>query len=127
MTSLKTDNCCVQYKCANVFGMYKDLVKETGKAFIIYYGASGLGCGQVDEISSFGIKKPLRQEIITPDVYWVSASDLVDLFNDILSSEMKIYSELTKENINSHIAPSHPIGTTRKCIYLCFNLMTHSQ
>lgn len=120
---IKSDNCRVQYKCAYVFGMYRDLAKKTGKTFIVLYGASGHGRGLVDGMSSFGVKTPLRKEIITNDFYWNNACELVQLFNDIgMSSETKIYSELKKcDIINQEKPESYPIPGNTKRHMIVFN------
>ena len=50
------------------------------KNFINYYGSAGHGRGLVDAMPSFGVKRPLRKEIMNFDFYISSAAELVDLF-----------------------------------------------
>lgn len=122
MVVVKSDNCRVQYKCADVFGMYQSLAKEYKKTFIVCYGASGHGRGLVDGMSSFGVKNPLRQHIITEDFYWSTASQLVEFFHDKgFASQTRQYSEITVEKIESQQQPtSFPIPGNTKMHMIVF-------
>ena len=103
---IKSDNCKEQYKCAVVFGMYCELVTSLQKTIIAYYGPSSHGRGLVDGMSSFGVKTPLRKEIITSDFYWYRASELVQLFMDRgYASPERVYKEITPAEIANHSAP----------------------
>ena len=89
LNRFKSDNCTCQYKCLNVFPFWRRMAIEKGKIFITYYGVSGHGKGQVDGMSAFGIKGPLRRAIITHDNFFNSANDIVEF----LSAEMCDYPE----------------------------------
>ena len=106
---IKTDNCRVQYKCAKVFGHYKQLAIKLNKKLIIYYGAAGHGRGLVDGMSSFGVKGPLRREIINADFWWTNVSTLVSFFNSkentMKNRNKKVYKELTYDDIERSITP----------------------
>ena len=96
---IKNDNCKGQYKSLYVFGFCKKLAFEIQKPVIICYGAAGHGRGLVDAMSSFGIKAPLRKDIITDDFYWSTAEDLVVRFTEKSMGENMIYKELSRELI----------------------------
>ena len=99
---IKTDNCTVQYKCSNVFGMYSEISVDTGKTIIVYYGAAGHGRGLVDGMSSWGVKTPLRKHIILADWYWHTASKLVEMFTERgFSSDTRHYAEITIDEVNN--------------------------
>ena len=76
---IKSDNCREQFKCRWIFGVYRDIAMSLGKEVIIYYGASGHGRGLVDGMSSFGVKTPLRRQIINHDVYWSSVKEIINI------------------------------------------------
>ena len=61
----KSDNCSTQYKSKYVFKQWQILAMKTQKMVIVYYGVSGHGKGLVDAMSGFGVKGPLRREVIT--------------------------------------------------------------
>ena len=46
----------VQYKCENVFSMWKSIATSSQKKVIIYCGVSGHGKGLLDVMSRFGVK-----------------------------------------------------------------------
>ena len=86
--------------------MFRELAMNTEKDHIIYYGAAGHGRGLVDAMSSFGVKSPLRKEIINNDYYyWSSSSDLVDLFKSKSMGDRMHYSSITREEIESQNKP----------------------
>ena len=113
---IKTDNCTTQYKCLYVFGMYSDLAKKLKKTFILYFGAAGHGRCLVDGMSSWGVKNPLRMQIIVADFYWKFAADLVRMFHGKgFQTEDRDYSELTTEYIQGFetVTPRPLVGCTK--------------
>ena len=64
---IKSDNCRVQYKCKWVFAMLRKLAISYNKMIIWYYGVDNHGKGMLDGMSSFGVKQPMRNEIIKRD------------------------------------------------------------
>ena len=98
----------MQYKCAAVFAFYQSLAMNLKKNIIIYYGASGHGRGLVDAMSSFGLKGPLRKEIIANDYYWSTAHDLLEKLNKMEMLDNMIYKELSRNDIETS-SPITPI------------------
>ena len=84
---IKSDNCRVQYKCKWVFAMLRKLAISYNKLIIWYYGVNNHGKGMVDGMSSFGVKQPMRNEIIKRDWYFSNASDVLQLLEDKFSSD----------------------------------------
>ena len=97
----KTDNCAIQYKSLKVFGYYRATSIATGQTWIVYFGPEGHGRGLVDSMSSFGVKSPLRKEIINKDFYWTTAKELVELFQEKGMPERFLYNEVTKSDYDS--------------------------
>ena len=57
----------------------------------------------MDGMSSFGVKTPLRKEIIASDFYWSKACELVGLFHSKgFHSPSIIYSEISVQAIAAH-------------------------
>ena len=79
----KSDHCAQQYKSRYVFGNWKDLPQENNKTLIVYYVASWHGKGLVDSMSSFGVKAPIRESIVTEFSFF--------FFNDV--EQVKIHLE----------------------------------
>ena len=65
---------------------------------IIYYGTSGHGCGLVDGMSSFGVKIPLRKEILN-HVYWSSAKQIIDILVGMKLGGDNVYKEISKNEL----------------------------
>ena len=111
--------CRVQYKCGNVFGDKRQEAMKSGKTYICYFGASGHGRCLVDTMSSFGVKGPLRKEIINFDFYYSSAAKLVALFQKKKMGERMHYSEITEGTYYSQAKPTTlplPGNTKMHCI-----------
>ena len=132
--SLKSDNCSTQYKCKYVCGKYKELAMEKGFPVIAYFGASGHGKGLVDAMSGFGVKGPLRRAVVTQDLHYDSASDIVSFLSDLFRDDInKIYYELTvseidkvtksvlkiKDIMKQHMISFFPDGFVQMKINLC--------
>ena len=131
----KSDNCRVQYKCRDSFGDKRREAQRSGKTYINYYGSAGHGRGLVDSMSSFGVKGPLRKEIINFDFYFSSVAKLVDLFaNQKDMGERFHYSEITEEefyaqekptsfpldgNTKMHCIVFHPDGRVEMARHIC--------
>ena len=59
---------------------------------ILYYGVNGHGRGLVDAMSGFGVKSPLRREIVTDDFMFYKAAELeVFLKNRFKDDLSKLY------------------------------------
>ena len=131
----KNDNCRVQYKCGDSFGAKRKEAQNSGKTYINYYGSSGHGRGLVDSMSSFGVKGPLRKEIVNFDFYFSSAAELVRLFSvEKNMGERFHYSEITEEefysqekpeafpldgNTKMHCIVFHPDGRVEMARHIC--------
>ena len=93
----------------------------SGKKWIIYYGPASHGRGLVDSCSAFGVKTPLRKEIINKDFYWTKSSQLVDLFQKKGMDGRYHYNEITQEDINDQEwAGEFPIKGSRKLHCIVF-------
>ena len=80
-----------------VFNMYLNLSSSIGKVVIAYYGVSGHGKGIVDAMSSFGVKEPLRKEIVQKDFWYTSSKDIFDfLTKEKANEKMYVLSLTTK-------------------------------
>ena len=75
---LRSDNCCSQYKCQYVFEELINLSKEYNVQITWFYGEAGHGRGLIDAMAWFGCKFPLRHAIIADDIWFTSASEMVD-------------------------------------------------
>ena len=114
----KSDNCGTQYKSRKVFGHTRSKAKTSGKVCILYYGPSSHGRGLVDSMSSFGVKAPLRKEIINNDFFWTESAQLVNLFQSKLMGEQLHCNEIMLDDISAksqHKSPEYPI---KGCIKL---------
>ena len=66
-----------QYNNQYMFFNWRQLAKSLWKKFIIYFGVSGHGKGLVDTMSAFGVKGPLRKQIIiNKDFFFLSAEEI---------------------------------------------------
>ena len=99
---VKSDSCSMQYKCKYVFGKYKQLASEIGIPIICYFGVPGHGKGLVDAMSGFSVKGPLRKAVVTEDLHYDSAQDIVSYLQELFKDDpYKIYFELNPQEINS--------------------------
>ena len=57
----------------NVFYFWQSLAKEHKKNYIIHYGVSGHGKGQVDAMSGFGVKSPLHKAIVIENFFYTTS------------------------------------------------------
>ena len=71
-----------QYKNRKTFYMMKLLAKRHNIKIYWYYGVAGHGWGLVDAMSSFGVKQPLKHEIITNDNWFPTANGMVLFLKD---------------------------------------------
>ena len=100
---IKSDNCGSQYCSLHVFQSYKWLSKDLGKTIILYYGVNGHGRGLVDAMSGFGLKTPLRREIVTNDFMFNTAEELFEYLEQrFASDDSKHYVLLSEEKIASY-------------------------
>ena len=103
--------------------MYTELAKELKKTIILYYGAAGHRRGLVDGMPSWGVKNPLRKQIIISDFYWTLAADLVKMFYvKGFHTEDRDYSELTTEYIQSfRTVKARPLAGCTKLHMIAFH------
>ena len=88
----QSDNCQAQYCSLHVFEFYQRLSQELKKTIILYYGVNGHGRGLVDSMSGFGVKTPLRREIVTNDFMFNSSLELFQFLESRLTADSsKIY------------------------------------
>ena len=122
----KPDNCSTQYKCRWTFGENREREMTSKKTIVCYYGSSGHGRGLVDGMSSWGVKNPLRKEIINNDFYMNSAEDMVDLFKGKQTESSQFdrmyYTEIKQDIYNSHTKPDAlPINGSQKMHCIAFH------
>ena len=118
---IKSDNCSMQYKCKYVFGKYNQLTSETGIPIICYFGVSGHGKGLVDAMSGFGVKGPLRKAVVTEDLHYDSAQDIVSYLLELFKDDpYKIHFELNPQEIHSVDKIAVTITNVQKQHMLCF-------
>ena len=99
---------------------------SSGRTILCYYGSAGHGRGLVDGMSSWGVKNPLRKEIINKDFYVSSAQDLVNLFKGKQASstefERMYYTEVTQASYDLQIRPEElPIKGSQKVHCIAFH------
>ena len=104
----KSDNCGEQYKCSNVFSIFRQLAMKHKKSFVYYYGVMLWikGQGLVNAMSGFGLKTPLRKATVTEDVFYDSAQKAYEFISDKMEDdESKIYEclEITTEDPDEQI------------------------
>ena len=120
---IKSDNCSTQYKSKNVFGKYKQLASEKGISVICYYGVSGHGKGLVDAMSGFGAKGPLRKAVVTQDLHYDCASNIVSFLKDpFINDNQKQHFELESKEIQSVTTIDIKIKDCRKQHKIVFSL-----
>ena len=62
---------------------------------LCYFGVSGHGKGLVDAMSGFGVKSPLRKAVVTEDLHYDSAHDIVSYLQELFKDDpYKIHFEL---------------------------------
>ena len=111
---LKSDNCSTQYKCKYVFNKWQELAKETSKTVVVYYGVSGHGKGLVDAMSGFGVKGPLRREVITSNFNYSNASDIHQfLSSKFHNDDKKHYYYLESEKIKQERENKIPLPISK--------------
>ena len=67
-----------------------------------FYGVAGHVRGLVDPMSSFGVKQPLKHEIITNDNWFPTANSMVLFLKDYFETkgdDSKEYSHINEEKI----------------------------
>ena len=107
---IKSDNCAVQYKCADAFGRWQQLSAAMNRTIILYYGTPGHGKGLVDSMSSFGVKNPLRRAVYSDNFMFNSAQDIV---NFLLS---KFKNDDTKNYYHIDIKPAEEKSEDKSCL-----------
>ena len=91
MYRFKSDNCTSQYKCCNLFPVYRSISMSHEKTVIRYYGIHGHGKGLVDAMSGFGVKTPLRRSIVTENWFVQEAEHIVDYLQATIKDSNKSY------------------------------------
>ena len=95
---IKNDNCKVQYKCGSAFSRWQQRAIQTDCTVIIYYGVPGHGKGRVDAMGTFGVKVPIKRQVIVEDVTFTSAQEIIDLLQKIMIGDSsKRYSLISAE------------------------------
>ena len=98
----ESDNCRPQFKCKWVFAFLKRFSSTFSIPVILYYGVEGHGKGLVDAMSSFGVKQPIRKEIVTSDFWYRNATELVSFLNKkFMDDATKIYKEIDEMDLIS--------------------------
>ena len=96
----KSDNCATQYKSKKVFEEYQKLAKKYKRSVIVYYDASGHGKGLVDAMGAFGVKTPLRKEVLTCDFKYRSSEDICTMLRSKFEDDkQKQYSVIDSQEI----------------------------
>ena len=117
----KSDNCSTQYKCKYVFGKFAELAAERGVPVVWCYGVSGHGKGLVNAMSGFGVKSPLRKAVVTEDVFYDNANDILTYLNSQFSKDStKMHYEINSEEINSVTSSAVIIKDVRKQHIIAF-------
>ena len=85
-----------------MFGKCAELAAERGNPFVWYYGVSGHSKGIADAMSGFGVKGPLRKPVVTEDLFYDNANNILIYLNSQFSKgSTKMHYEITSEEINS--------------------------
>ena len=120
---IKSDNCSTKHKCKYVFGKCKQLASEIRILIICYFGLSGHVKGLVDAISGFGVQGPLRKAVVTEDLYYDSAQDIVSYLQELFKDDpYKIHFKLNPQEIHSVDKVAVKITNLVKQHMLCFLL-----
>ena len=90
--------------------------------FFIYYGVSGHGKGIVDAMSSFGVKEPLRKEIVQKDFWHTSSKDIFNFLSKEKANEKMMYYHLPNEELEERRknCGKFPIDGCRKLHMIAF-------
>ena len=89
---IRSDNCGSQYKCRYTFAKMQELAMKYNITLAWFYSEPGHGKGTVDAMSSFGVKGPLRNEILRKDVWFENADQMVSFL------KQKFANDKTKEH-----------------------------
>ena len=100
--------CSQQYCCLHVFEAYLKPSTKIKKPIILY----GHGRGLVDAMPGFGVKSPLRQAIVTDDLFFNSDIGLVDFLEKVHEGDFK-HRKYFKRKYFKHL-PSYDIEVARK-------------
>ena len=112
----KTDNCSKQYKCLNVYPIFREFSIKYNITFIHYYGVRGHAKGLVDAMSGFGLKIPYRNAIVTDNIFCNSAEEIYTFISEKMKDEHnKIYEHLQMET--KPPTEQFPINGSRKCLF----------
>ena len=84
---LCSDNCQEQYKCKFTFFQMKKIAAEFGITVVWFYGEPEHERGLVDAMSSFGCKQQLHHEIVTNDVWFANAEQMVQFLTKYFSND----------------------------------------
>ena len=104
-----------------MFGKCAELAAERGVPVVWYYGVSGHSKGLVDVMSGFGVKGPLRKAVVTEDLFYDHANDILTYLNSQFSKDsMKMHYEITSEEINSVTSSTVIIKDVRKQCIIAF-------
>ena len=84
---LHSDNAPSQYKSMYVFHNTRVLAMEQNLTICWLYGERGHGKGTIDSMSSFRCKTPMRRAIVSQDVWFENAAEMVVFLNDRFESD----------------------------------------
>ena len=87
---LKCGPCSTQHKCKHVFGKCMGLAIMKDVSVILHYGISGHGKGLVDAASGFGVKGPLRKAVVTKDLPYENANNIVTFLKENVRNFQKL-------------------------------------
>ena len=65
----------------------KELARKYSITVAWFYGEPGHGKGLVDAMSSFGCKQPLRHSVISEDVWYLTAFDIINFLKSYFQSD----------------------------------------
>ena len=104
-----------------MFGKFAELAAERGVPVVWCYGVSGHGKGLVNAMSGFGVKGPLRKAVVTEDVFYDNANDILTYLNSQFSKDStKMHYEINSEEINSVTSSAVIIKDVRKQHIIAF-------
>ena len=107
---VKSDNCSAQYKCRCIFEFYRDFSAEQRQTVIVYYGAAGHGKGLVDAMSAFGVKTPLKREVVETDFFFSTANDILSFLTMHFDGDTKKHFFVIEKEGNEELRKQQKAG-----------------
>ena len=75
---IQSDNAATQYKNRHAFALLHKLANEFNLRILRTYGGTGHGKGNIDAMSSIGVKNVLRRDIATQNIFFDTSEEIVD-------------------------------------------------